>query len=645
MKNTLGLLLTAFAVMSALSGDAIAQVTPSADAYTNSTAATTNFGGATTLGVANSANSIQSSFLQFDLSSIPSGYTGSNIAKASLKLYVNSVTIAGSFNVDYINGPWSEKTITANLSPALGTTVVSGVSLTAALAHDFILIDVTPAVQAWLNKSQPNDGLALVANSPMVATFDSKENTGQSHAAELDIVFAGSGTGTITGVTAGSGLVGGGTSGKVTLSLLNTCASGQILQWNGTAWACANATSGGTITGVAAGTDLTGGGTTGNITLNLNTAALQTSNDARYAQLNVNNTFTKTMTFASGQTFPGAGSVSSVGLAALSSDFTVSGSPITGSGTLSLGWAVAPTSANTANSIVKRDSAGNFSASGLSTVSLAASVVSAVTPLGGGNGPAVQASSVASSGVGVSGTGGLVGVYGSTIGSGGSANGVQGSSTNATAVRGDDAGGGAGVVGTSSTGYGVSGSSSYVGVYGHTTGSGGSANGVQGASTNATAVRGDDAGSGSGVVGTSASGFGIFGTSANGYGFATDSNVQQARSMGGWVKFMAYVDPFAPGGIAVTRCFNSQQTGAAISTPPCGITISHVSQGINILDFGFQVNDRFVLVSGINNGGFPTTNFPACPISGPCTVNQLEMITINVFTGGNADNGFFVFIY
>jgi trimeric autotransporter adhesin len=125
------------------------------------------------------------------------------------------------------------------------------------------------------------------------------------------------GTGTITGVTAGSGLVGGGTSGSVKLSMTNTCSSGQILQWNGTKWVCSNAATGtitgvtaqapitgggssgsvnigltkscssgqvlqwngstwacstvgsGTITGVTAGTDLTGGGTSGNVTLNL----------------------------------------------------------------------------------------------------------------------------------------------------------------------------------------------------------------------------------------------------------------------------------------------------------------------------------------------------------------------------------------
>jgi hypothetical protein len=102
--------------------------------------------------------------------------------------------------------------------------------------------------------------------------------------------FPGTGTGTITGVTTatGSGLTGGGTTGSLTLSLLKTCSTNQVLQWNGTTWACAT-TGAGTITGVTAGTDLTGGGTSGNVTLNLNTA----STDARYAQLGAANNYSK----------------------------------------------------------------------------------------------------------------------------------------------------------------------------------------------------------------------------------------------------------------------------------------------------------------------------------------------------------------
>jgi hypothetical protein len=74
------------------------------------------------------------------------------------------------------------------------------------------------------------------------------------------------GIGTITGVTAGGGLTGGGTSGNVTVALTGSCGLGQILQWNSITWNCANV-----VTNVTPGTDLTESGTLGNITLNVDT--------------------------------------------------------------------------------------------------------------------------------------------------------------------------------------------------------------------------------------------------------------------------------------------------------------------------------------------------------------------------------------
>jgi hypothetical protein len=130
------------------------------------------------------------------------------------------------------------------------------------------------------------------------------------------------GTGTITGVTtaSGSGLSGGGTTGTLNLSLLTSCSSGQTLGWNGSAWVC--------------------------------------------------------------QTAGGSGTVTSVGLSAPSSDFMVSGSPVTTSGTLGLNWNVAPTNIATANAIVKRDSNGSFSATDIS----AGGVLTAASSLAvGGN--------------------------------------------------------------------------------------------------------------------------------------------------------------------------------------------------------------------------------------------------------------------
>jgi hypothetical protein len=112
------------------------------------------------------------------------------------------------------------------------------------------------------------------------------------------------GAGTITGVTtaAGSGLTGGGTSGTLNLALTNTCAANQILQWNGSAWACTTIDGGGTITGVTAGTDLTGGGTSGTVTLNLDTTKVPqlASANTFTANQNVNGTMTATMFSGSG---------------------------------------------------------------------------------------------------------------------------------------------------------------------------------------------------------------------------------------------------------------------------------------------------------------------------------------------------------
>ncbi len=242
-----------------------AQITPSADSYTNTADSTTNYGAKTLLDV---DGATQTTYIQFNLASIP---TTAAISQATLKLYVNSVITAGSFNVDYVNSAWLESTIDASNAPTPGTTIASNVNVTAADKNQYILVDVTSAVQAWLSGSETNNGLALVANSTFNATFDSKENTATSHPPELDIAFAG-GEGTITGVTtaSGSGLTGGGTSGALNLSLTKTCSANQVLQWNGSAWAC-SAVGTGTITGVLPGTALTGGGTAGAVTLNLDT--------------------------------------------------------------------------------------------------------------------------------------------------------------------------------------------------------------------------------------------------------------------------------------------------------------------------------------------------------------------------------------
>jgi hypothetical protein len=107
---------------------AYAQLTPSSDAYTNTADPTTNYGARTLLDVESAS---QTTYIQFNLSSIPAGYTSADITKATLKLYVNAPNKAGSFNVDYVNGTWSESTITSSIAPALGTTIAAQLTVVA----------------------------------------------------------------------------------------------------------------------------------------------------------------------------------------------------------------------------------------------------------------------------------------------------------------------------------------------------------------------------------------------------------------------------------------------------------------------------------------------------------------------------------
>lgn len=285
-------------------------------------------------------------------------------------------------------------------------------------------------------------------------------------------------------------------------------------------------------------------------------------------------------TFALGQTFPGAGAgtVTSVGLSAPASDFSVTGSPITTAGTLGLNWNVPPTSANTPNAIVKRDANGSFSASTVSALA-----VSAIN-----------------------------------VGSGG--DGVLGIATNGYGVVGEDTSGGDGVLGVSSSGYGVYGSST-------------SADGVHGASNS----------SGSGVAGinTAPNGTGVYG-SAPGWAFTANGNTYQDRTSGGWVKAMVFVHP----NNGIVMCFNFMLAGAAATTPPCGFGFDKTGVGDYIIDFGFQVDDRFFSITNV----YPLESLNACTdIVARCnnitTPNQVEVSSYTLPGFNFSDAKFYLVVY
>lgn len=166
-----------------------AQAPPSADTFVTSTYPKTNFGSSISLVVQPGATT----FVQFNLSGIPAGAT---VTKASLRLYVDALATAGKFDVYNVTSAWSENTVTYNTKPTIGGSVsVNGpVSIGGSSYNQFLLIDITPQVQGWLNGTIPNNGIAIqLVGSSGSFSFDAKESLLTGNGPELEIALAGGG--------------------------------------------------------------------------------------------------------------------------------------------------------------------------------------------------------------------------------------------------------------------------------------------------------------------------------------------------------------------------------------------------------------------------------------------------------------------
>ncbi len=156
------------------------------DASIQLSAPTTNNGTSSNLGV--QGPNLQETYIRFDLSVLPSGLQASNINKATLRLFLANVSVGGTFDVRLVTGIWSEKTLTFNNAPPAGLLIAGSIPVNMSEGRDFVLVDVTSAVQAWLSGTA-NNGIVLTASpgSSISVNFDSKENSSTGHDPETEI--------------------------------------------------------------------------------------------------------------------------------------------------------------------------------------------------------------------------------------------------------------------------------------------------------------------------------------------------------------------------------------------------------------------------------------------------------------------------
>lgn len=114
-------------------------------------------------------------------------------------------------------------------------------------------------------------------------------------------------------------------------------------------------------------------------------------------------------------------------------------------------------------------------------------------------------------------------------------------------------------------------------------------------------------------------------------------NASQPLAAGGFVKAMAYVNAYTTP-YKIVSCFNSTLTGAAATTPPCGINFTEDEKGPGYWDFdpGFEVDHRFFSVTSVVGW--------LCAGAQPLSPNTVQ-VTTTACNGSSLGDLFYLFIY
>lgn len=207
IRATLGLAaaIVFFLGLSQTAAATLLVINPTADSYTNSAKATTNFGREKTLLIRynpdnNARNFI---FLRFDATSIP---RGSSISEATLKLYLNEMTgqKTVSLGVYRTTSDWSETNIHSQNKPTgpgpiTRSTIVDGVG--------YKSFDITEIFTGWVGGTFPNFGVFLgyQGNKGFTADFNSRDALGSQPQLLIYYTPPSAGTSVISGMPMASG--------------------------------------------------------------------------------------------------------------------------------------------------------------------------------------------------------------------------------------------------------------------------------------------------------------------------------------------------------------------------------------------------------------------------------------------------------
>jgi hypothetical protein len=150
-----------------------------------------NYGAGMDLRVFKGNGRLGRAFLKFSLATLPPGSTATDVTHARLRFWVNSnSTAAGSITLSPVTTAWDEYTLKDSSTGSFVFGLPKLLDLPVNSVSNFISIDVTNWVKAWLDGTLVNEGIEIEASATSTLlnlAFDSKESNQTSHEPRLEV--------------------------------------------------------------------------------------------------------------------------------------------------------------------------------------------------------------------------------------------------------------------------------------------------------------------------------------------------------------------------------------------------------------------------------------------------------------------------
>jgi hypothetical protein len=171
-----------------------------------------NYGSGIDLRVFKGNGRVGRTFLKFSLATLPPGTLASDVSQARLRFWVNSnSTITGGITLSPVTSAWDEYVLKDTLTGSLSYGVPKLTDLPVTSVNNFISVDVTAWVKAWLSGNLANEGIEIEASattSTLNLAFDSKESNQTSHEPRLEVSLSRTGPAGPQGPLGAAGIAG-----------------------------------------------------------------------------------------------------------------------------------------------------------------------------------------------------------------------------------------------------------------------------------------------------------------------------------------------------------------------------------------------------------------------------------------------------